>query len=101
MRVLNVKKLFGSWGEIREDYHIYLNDISPTKSLSQAILEYFSKIMPCPWPMNYSFLELECANCNETTVYDNLNDIPFSPGDEGQLVCPCCQHPWLTYRYDK
>jgi len=87
------------WIEIKEDWHIYLLDIPETKSLSQALFEYFDRITPDRWSSKYGFVRLECANCGQNTIYHDLQDIPLAYGNCGTIDCPHCKTPWLTYSY--
>jgi hypothetical protein len=96
MKVLNSK--IGAWGEIKDEL-IYLHNIPPTKSLTQALFEYIYNMFPNAWIDNYYFIRFSCGNCKRETTYDDLRDIPFAAGDEGQLVCPYCQDAWLIYKY--
>jgi hypothetical protein len=94
---LNLK----SWIEIREDWHIFLENIPQHKALSMALYEYFLKITPEKWPTDYNFIMLECANCSQISYYQDMTDIPVECGDHGQVGCVYCGHPWLTYSYSE
>jgi hypothetical protein len=86
------------WVELRDGIQIMLFNIPPTKSLTQALSDYFNYY-------NYgqlvqpNFMKLSCDNCDGITLYADPNCIPFAAGNYGQLVCPHCSQPWLTYRY--
>ena len=88
-----------SW--INVNYNIVLKDIPNTKSLSQALYEYFEDNFDERWDPNFSLMKLECQSCGWVYVYNTLSDIPVTLTDEGTLDCPNCKAPWLTYSYEK
>lgn len=79
--------------------NIILSNISPTKSIGKAIHDYFNYYNYGIWNNKQYFLKICCDNCDGITIYAEPNCIPFAGGDCGQLVCPHCGHPWLTYKY--
>jgi len=81
------------WIEIGQ--HIVLSNISPTKSLTQALNDYFYSTQ---WSSGF-FLKIDCDNCEGVTIYGTPRCVPFASGSSGQLVCPHCGQPWLTYKY--
>jgi hypothetical protein len=90
----------GAWIEARNVFWDF-DGISPTKSLAEAIYEYFRSKQQEPWPTEQAFLRLTCGWCKAITVYNNKTDLPTAFGDSGYLVCPCCQAPWLMYEYHR
>jgi hypothetical protein len=90
----------GAWIEARKTLW-RLENISPVKSLAEAIFEYFKSRQIEPWPVDQAFLRLTCNYCNRTTVYDGKTDLPIAFGAIGCLVCPHCQAPWLFYEYGR
>lgn len=70
-----------------------LEDVLPTKSLPEAIYEYFKSKQMEPWPAEQAFLRLTCNYCSNITVYNSKIDLPIAFGITGCLVCPHCQAP--------
>ena len=100
MKTVNTKEIKRkAWIEIAEGWHINLRNIPETWALGYALHRYFHSISPSSWPMNYNFMRLDCVNCNKTTIYPEAFDIKDTYSEEGQVGCPHCQYPWLTFSY--
>ena len=100
MKLLRLKdRKKRAWIEIAEGYHITIKDIPSTWALGYALLRYFISKTPSPWPIGYNFLRLDCIECGKTTVYEEAFHIKDPFVDEGQLSCPHCKYPWLTFKY--
>lgn len=100
MRLINARNIKKkAWIEIAEGRHLRLKDIPPDWALGYALHRYFSATTPNPWPLNYSFLRLDCINCEKTTIYDEAFYISDPRSDEGQIGCPNCKYPWLSFKY--
>lgn len=87
------------WIELRDGAHIMLHNIPPWKSLVQAVSDYFNYYNYGTWKYGQNYMRISCDNCEGVTVYGDPNCLPFAAGDYGQLVCPHCNQPWLTYKY--
>ena len=88
-----------AWIEITDGYHVTVKDIPPTWAFGYALLRHFVSMTPGPWPLTYSFLRLDCIECGNTTTYEEAFHIQDPFEDEGQLSCPHCKVPWLTFKY--
>lgn len=101
MKVVSLKnKKKNAWIEVSDSWHICLEDIPNTWALGYALFRYFSSISSNPWLMNYSFMRLDCSHCNQSTSYEEAFDIKDTYSDKGQIGCPHCGTPWLTFEYE-
>ena len=88
-----------AWIEISEGWQIRLFNIPNNWALGYALYRYFSSITPISWPLDCSFLRLDCINCKKTTFYDEAFHISDPYCDYGQILCKHCNYPWLTFYY--
>ena len=88
-----------AWIEVSEGWHIRLKNIPETWSLGYALHRYFHSISPNPWPLEYNFMRLDCIQCDQSTIYPEAFDVRDTYSNEGQIACPHCGNPWLTFEY--
>jgi hypothetical protein len=85
-----------AWVEL--DRHIFLSDIPETWSLGYALYRYLHSTINTAWPLGQNFIAVNCA-CGQITAYEEPFEIRDAYSDEGQVSCPHCQIPWLTFKY--